>query len=83
MNFNHIDSFYLEVLFPTRKRERQVLAILLVLTMGWAKSLTEFCADTEEGTKLANTTLVLDMLSLDIPHCLDVISENQIEFSCT
>ena len=47
----------------------------LVLPMGWAESPPAFCAGTETVADLANATLATNMQSLDIPQCLDALSE--------
>ena len=52
-----------------------MITIPLVLTMGLSEPLLAFCAATETVANLANATLGLDILSLDVPHYLDSISE--------
>ena len=68
MNLNPADSIRLGVLFPTRKGEMQLIAIPLVLPMGWSESPPAFCAATETVANLANATLGTDMPTLDVPH---------------
>ena len=52
-----------------------MIAIPLVLTMGWSESPPAFCATTETVADLANTILGRDMLSLWVLHCLDTVLE--------
>ena len=75
MNLNPDDSIRLGVLFPTRKGERKLIVIPLILPMGWSESPPAFCTGTETVVDLANTTLASDMPSLLVPHRLDSVSE--------
>ena len=43
--------------------------------MGWAESPPAFCAGTETVADVANATLATNMQSLEVPHCLNAISE--------
>ena len=79
INLNPTDSIQMGVLFPTKKGERMLIGFPLVLPMGWAESPPAFCAGTETIADLANSTLVTNMQSLDIPHRLDTISETVSE----
>lgn len=83
MNLNPADSACRGVLFPVRKGESHLIAIPLVLHMGWAESPPTFCVATEIGTDLANATLTSDIKSLDIPHHLDVVSERTPQYTVT
>ena len=52
-----------------------MIAILLVLPIGWSKSPPAFCTGTETVVDLANTILATNMPSLLVPHRLDSVSE--------
>jgi len=72
------DALRLGVLFPSRKGERQLIAVPLVLPMGWKESPPAFCAATETVADLANNAMLHDWQSTFAPHRLDTISEEPI-----
>ena len=75
INLNPVDSIHMGVLFHSKKGERKLIGFPLVLPMGWAESPPAFCAGTKTIADLANATLATKMQSLDVPHCLDAVSE--------
>lgn len=72
------DALRLGVLFPTRHGERQLIAVPLVLPMGWKESPPSFCAATETVADLANNAMRNEWHSTFAPHRLDTISEEPI-----
>lgn len=77
MNLNPDNLLRLNVLFPTRKGQRKLIAIPLVLSTDWSKSPPAFYTGTKTMVDLANATILEtnNMLSLLISHRLNSVSE--------
>ena len=79
MNLRPPDALRLGMLFPHRKNEPKLIAVPLVLPMGWKESPPAFCAATETVADLTNAMLRHDWEHTNMPHRLDDLAETPLD----
>ena len=72
------NAILLGVLFPSRPGKQQLIAVPLVLQMGWKESPPAFCAATETVANLANNLMTTQWQTTSAPHRLNSIAETRI-----
>lgn len=72
------DALRLGMLFPTRKGEPRLIAIPLVLPMGWKESPPSFCSATETVADVANDVIKHQWPTTSKSHRLDALAETPI-----
>ena len=75
------DALRLGMLFPTCTNKPQLIAVLLVLPMGWKESPPAFHAATKTAADIANNMVNNQWHDTKAPHCLNVIAETTLQVS--